>query len=407
MGGPCRRSRARAGRLRGVAAPLRERARDPARGGIRRRHGATGGRPPRSRRRPDPRRTRLRRTSQPRSPTRPRRPTRHSGASANSGLRIVTLDDPTFPTRLAAIEMPPHVLFVLGDPAALEPRAAVAIVGTRRATDHGPGRRRAPGDEPRGGRCLRRVGAGGRHRWRGPRRRGPRRGQHDRGHRIGPRDPASPGSQPAGRQDRRVGWRGRLGARPGRRAEQGHVPAPQPDHQRSCRCHGRRRGAGSQRRTHHGLVGARAGTRLLSCSRDPIDAPASAGCLAFLREFRDATRIVAGIPQLIDDLGLADHLAEPGVTTQAAATLADVGEAAGRLGKGAGARAADRRRAGCRHRLARRERARRPDAARATRSRDRCPWAIPACRPPRRDGPRRGSPAPEAPRGTRRARTHT
>ena len=65
----------------------------------------------------------------------------------------------------------------------------------------------------------------------------------------------------------------------------------------------------------------------------PIDAPASAGCLAFLREFRDATRIVAGIPQLIDDLGLADHLAEPGVTTQAAATLADVGEAAGRLGR--------------------------------------------------------------------------
>ena len=65
----------------------------------------------------------------------------------------------------------------------------------------------------------------------------------------------------------------------------------------------------------------------------PIDAPASAGCLAFLREFRDATRIVAGIPQLIDDLGLADHLAEPGVTTRAAATLADVGEAAGRLGR--------------------------------------------------------------------------
>jgi DNA processing protein len=64
-----------------------------------------------------------------------------------------------------------------------------------------------------------------------------------------------------------------------------------------------------------------------------IDAPASAGCLAFLREFRHATRIVAGIPQLIDDLGLADHLAESGVSTQAAATLSDVGEAAGRLGR--------------------------------------------------------------------------
>ena len=64
-----------------------------------------------------------------------------------------------------------------------------------------------------------------------------------------------------------------------------------------------------------------------------IDAPASAGCLAFLREFPDGARIVAGIPQLIDDLGLADHLAEPGVATQAAATLADVGDAAGRLGR--------------------------------------------------------------------------
>ena len=64
-----------------------------------------------------------------------------------------------------------------------------------------------------------------------------------------------------------------------------------------------------------------------------IGAPASAGCLAFLREFPDSARIVAGIPQLIDDLGLADHLAEPGVSNQAAATLADVGAAAGRLGR--------------------------------------------------------------------------
>ena len=54
-----------------------------------------------------------------------------------------------------------------------------------------------------------------------------------------------------------------------------------------------------------------------------IDAPASAGCLAFLREFPTVTRIVAGIPQLIDDLGLADHLAEPGVRPDTAATLAD------------------------------------------------------------------------------------
>jgi DNA processing protein len=37
----------------------------------------------------------------------------------------------------------------------------------------------------------------------------------------------------------------------------------------------------------------------------PIDAPASAGCLAFLREWRDLAHIVAGIPQLIADLGFA------------------------------------------------------------------------------------------------------
>ncbi len=64
-----------------------------------------------------------------------------------------------------------------------------------------------------------------------------------------------------------------------------------------------------------------------------IDAAASAGCLAFLREFPDEARIVAGLPQLIDDLGLADHLAEPGVPTQAAATLVDLDSSAGRLGR--------------------------------------------------------------------------
>jgi DNA processing protein len=65
----------------------------------------------------------------------------------------------------------------------------------------------------------------------------------------------------------------------------------------------------------------------------PIDAPASAGCLGFLREFAGTARIVAGLPQLIDDLGLADHLSEPGVSTDAAATLVEVGDVAGRIGR--------------------------------------------------------------------------
>ena len=52
-------------------------------------------------------------------------------------LQVVTLDDPGYPARLRAIEMPPHVLFVEGDLAALNADRAVAVVGTRRATEAG------------------------------------------------------------------------------------------------------------------------------------------------------------------------------------------------------------------------------------------------------------------------------
>jgi DNA processing protein len=54
-----------------------------------------------------------------------------------SGLRIVTLDDPDYPARLREIELPPPVLLVRGDPAALSAAHAVAIVGTRRPTEQG------------------------------------------------------------------------------------------------------------------------------------------------------------------------------------------------------------------------------------------------------------------------------
>ena len=112
----------------------------------------------------------------------------------------------------------------------------------------------------------------------------------------------------------------------------------------------------------------------------PIDAPASAGCLAFLREFAGSARIVAGIPQLLDDLGLADRLAEPGVSSDAAATLVEIGPAGGRIGRELVARPGDRRRARRGHRLAGRERARHPDAARTTRTRGRGPRAVPSGR---------------------------
>jgi DNA processing protein len=53
------------------------------------------------------------------------------------GVRVVTVEEPAYPVRLASIAMPPHVLFVTGDPAALARERAVAIVGTRRATTAG------------------------------------------------------------------------------------------------------------------------------------------------------------------------------------------------------------------------------------------------------------------------------
>lgn len=48
-----------------------------------------------------------------------------------------------------------------------------------------------------------------------------------------------------------------------------------------------------------------------------IDAPSSAGCNGFLRDWPDLARIVSGIPQLLDDLGLSGAAGLPGPKTQA------------------------------------------------------------------------------------------
>ena len=45
--------------------------------------------------------------------------------------------DERFPGRLIAVEMPPHLLFVWGDPTSLSPHRAVAVVGTRRPSELG------------------------------------------------------------------------------------------------------------------------------------------------------------------------------------------------------------------------------------------------------------------------------
>ena len=248
------------------------------------------------------------------------------------GLQVVTVADPTYPVRLAAIEMPPHVLFVLGDPAVLEARAAVAVVGTRRATDAG----RAIA--ARLAATLVSVGAtvvsglatgidGAAH----------AATIHARGTTI-----AVIGSGHAQLHPR---IHERLAASIVR-AGGALVSELAPDVHPTQGTFPRRNRiiSGLSDATVVVEAPARSGALItaswaLEQGRDcfivpgPIGAPASAGCLAFLREFAEGARIVAGIPQLIDDLGLADHLAAPGVSTGVAATLADVGEAAGRIGR--------------------------------------------------------------------------
>ena len=248
------------------------------------------------------------------------------------GLAVVTTADPVYPRRLASIDMPPHVLFVLGDPLVLEARSAVAVVGTRQATDAG----RA--FAARLAAALVSVGCtvvsglatgidGAAH----------AATVHARGTTV-----AVIGSGHAALFPR---VHKRLAA--SIVASGGAIISELAPDVRPTRGTFPRRNrviSGLADATVVVEAPARSGALITAswaleqgreCFLVPgsVDARASAGCLAFLREFAGSARIVAGIPQLIDDLGLADHLAEPEVTKDAAATLVEVGEAGGRIGR--------------------------------------------------------------------------
>jgi len=247
------------------------------------------------------------------------------------GLRVLTSADDAYPARLGAIEMPPYVLFLLGDPAALAAQHAVAIVGTRRATEHGRS------IAVRVARDLVGVGA-----------------SVVSGLAVGIDGAAHAAAVRAGGTTVAVIGSGHARLHPRAHARLAEtivgsggalVSELSPDTPPSRGTFPRRNRliSGLADATVVVEAPARSGALITAswaleqgrpCFLVPggIDDPASAGCLAFLREFSD-TRIVAGIPQLIDDLGLAAHLVEPGVSSAAAATLNDVGPAAGRLGR--------------------------------------------------------------------------
>jgi DNA processing protein len=248
------------------------------------------------------------------------------------GLSVITIEDQAYPARLGAIEMPPHLLYVRGDPAALSAEAAIAIVGTRRATNAGrsiaariaanlvdvgasvvsglavgiDGAAHAAAVHA-GGTTVAVIGSG-------------HAVLHPRAH--------------ARLADSIVVGRGAVVSElaPGTRPSQGTFPRRN------------RIVSGLADATVVVEAPARSGALItaswaLEQGREcflvpgPIDEPAAAGCLAFLREFPERTRIVAGIPQLIADLGLADRLVERRIPVDVAATLTGVGDVAARLGR--------------------------------------------------------------------------
>lgn len=225
-------------------------------------------------------------------------------------LRLVAAGDPDYPARLRAIEMPPALLFVRGDPAALNARHAVAVVGTRRPTDGG--RRTAA----RIATALARaealvvsglaVGIDGVAHAASVEARGPTVAFIGGGHgRLFPNlhDRLA---------DAIVAGGGAV------------VSEYAPDTEPTKGTFPRRNRliSGAADAVVVVEAGARSGALLTAswaleqgreCFLVPgaIDAPMSAGCLGFLRDWPGAARIVSGIPQLLDDLGLPAAAALP------------------------------------------------------------------------------------------------
>jgi DNA processing protein len=227
-----------------------------------------------------------------------------------SGVTLVTLEDDAYPPALRVVDLPPPVLFVRGSVAALSADRSIAIVGTRRPTEHG---RRIAGQI-----ASAVTGCGG---------------TVVSGLAVGIDGAAHAAAVEAGGPTVAVlgGGHDRLFPTAHRRlaeeivAHGGAVvseflptvePAPWSFPRRNRVISGlasativveagRRSGA---------LITARSALaqgRACFVVPGPIDAPTSAGCLAFLREYTGVAQIVAGVPQLLVDLGLVGDQQRP------------------------------------------------------------------------------------------------
>jgi DNA processing protein len=222
---------------------------------------------------------------------------------ARLGLRLVAIGDPDYPARLMAIEIPPVILFVRGNAQVLSADHSVAVVGTRRPTE--AGRRIAA----RIGVGLARAGA-----------------VVVSGLAVG-----IDGAAHAGVISERAPTIAFIGSGHNRLFPAVHdrladqivetggaiVSEYAPDTEPTKGTFPRRNRliSGSSDTVVIVEAGAKSGALLtgswaLEQGRDcfvvpgSIDAPMSAGCLGFLRDFPGLVRIVSGVPQLLEDLGL-------------------------------------------------------------------------------------------------------
>ncbi len=220
-------------------------------------------------------------------------------------IEIVTIADPWYPARLRAIALPPPVLYAIGDARRLDGERAVAVVGTRHPTSAG---------RALAGRISTALVAS--------------RAAVVSGLAYGIDGAAHEATLRAGGTTVAVIGGGHAVAAPAahRRlveailASGGAVVSEHgPDVEPSTGTFPRRNRliSGLSDATVVVEAPARSGALITAswaleqgrrCFLVPgaIDAPASAGCLAFLREWPGEARIVAGIPQLIADLGFSD-----------------------------------------------------------------------------------------------------
>jgi DNA processing protein len=220
-------------------------------------------------------------------------------------LAVVTLDDPSYPARLRAIDLPPPVLFVRGDVTALAASRAVAIVGTRRPTERG---------RLTAARIAAAIGETG--------------AVVVSGLAVGIDGAAHAAAVTDGRPTIAV-----LGSGHGHLFPRAHARLAErivatggavisemwPEAEPTAGTFPRRNRliSGLSSATVVVEAGIHSGALItaawaLKQGRDcflvpgPIDEPRSAGCLQWLRDYPDAVKIVARIPGLIEDLGLLD-----------------------------------------------------------------------------------------------------